>query len=104
MKNKKKERPLIKESNSIWSAFYWRKKYNTVASELEVLKQVMASDVYAKVIKNMEDPLENKRLKLTVERLNNKVSFLQEERNKLYDEVKALKKKGGTIKDGKEEG
>lgn len=106
MKNKRKERPLIEESNSIWSAIYWRKKYNTAAAELETLKEVMASDIYDKVIKNMDDPLENKRLKLTVERLNNKVSFLQEERNKLYDEVRALKnkKKGGTIKDGEEEG
>lgn len=103
MRNKKKKKPLIEECNGILGALYWRKKYNAVIIELESLKRVMASDVYDKVIKNMEDPLENKRLKLTIERLNNKCNFLLEERNKLYDENKILKKKGGATKDGEEE-
>ncbi|MGM9543522.1 MAG: hypothetical protein ACI3T9_00930 [Romboutsia timonensis] len=86
------------------SEWYWRRKYNKLSIEMEVLKEAMASDVYKKVLKNMEDPLEVKRLKRTIERLNNKCNFLLEERNKLYDENKILKKKGGTIKNGEEEG
>lgn len=86
------------------SEWYWRRKYNKLTVEMEVLKEAMASDVYKKVLKNMEDPLEVKRLKRTIERLNNKCNFLLEERNKLYDENKILKKKGGTIKNGEEEG
>ena len=93
----------MEECDGILGALYWRKKYNSVIIELESLKRVMASDVYNKVIKNMEDPLENKRLKLTIERLNSKCNFLLEERNKLYDENKILKKKGGATKDGEEE-
>ena len=64
----------MEECDGILGALYWRKKYNSVIIELESLKKVMASDVYNKVIKNMEDPLENKRLKLTIERLNNPLS------------------------------
>ena len=93
----------MEECDGILGALYWMKKYNSVIIELESLKKVMASDIYNKVIKNMEDPLENKRLKLTIERLNSKCNFLLEERNKLYDENKILKKKGGATKDGEEE-
>lgn len=78
------------------SEWYWRRKYNSLASELEVLKDVMASDIYKKVIKQMAEPMEIKRYKRTIERLNNKCSFLLEERNRYYDELNKInKKKGG---------
>ena len=78
------------------SEWYWRRKYNSLASELEVLKDVMASDTYKKVIKQMAEPMEIKRYKRTIERLNNKCSFLLEERNRYYDELNKInKKKGG---------
>ena len=78
------------------SEWYWRRKYNSLASELEVLKDVMASDIYKKVIKQMVEPMEIKRYKRTIERLNNKCSFLLEERNRYYDELNKInKKKGG---------
>lgn len=91
---------LIKQhaekKNDFVSEWYWRKKYNSLASELEVLKDVMASDIYKKVIKQMAEPMEIKRYKRTIERLNNKCSFLLEERNRYYDELNKInKKKGG---------
>lgn len=91
---------LIKQhaekKNDFISEWYWRKKYNSLASELEVLKDVMASDIYKKVIKQMAEPMEIKRYKRTIERLNNKCSFLLEERNRYYDELNKInKKKGG---------
>lgn len=89
--------------NDFISEWYWRKKYNTLVMELEQIKEVMASDIYEKVIKDMTQPMEIKRYKKTIERLNNKVIFLQEERNRLYDENKLLKKKGGRNKNGEEE-
>lgn len=85
------------------SEWYWRRKYNTLSNEIEALKQIMTSDVYNKVLKDMTMPLEVKRLKRTIERLNSKCNFLLEELKKLYDENKILKKKGGTIKNGEEE-
>lgn len=91
------------KKNDFISEWYWRKKYNTLSLELDHLKEVMASDIYKKVVKDMTQPMEIKRYKKTIERLNNKVSFLLEERNKLYDENKILKKKGGTAKNGEEE-
>lgn len=78
------------------SEWYWRRKYNSLASELEVLKDVMASDIYKKVIKQMVEPMEIKRYKRTIERLNNKCSFLLRERNRYYNELNKInKKKGG---------
>lgn len=81
------------KKNDFISEWYWRRKYNRLSNEMDVLKEVMASDIYNKVIKDMTEPLEMKKLKRTIERLNNKCQFLLEERNKYYDEVKALKKK-----------
>lgn len=63
----------------------------------------MQSDLYKKIVKELTEPLETKRLKRTIERLNNKCNFLLEERNRLYDENKILKKKGGTSEDGEDE-
>lgn len=86
----------VEKKDDFISEWYWRRKYNSLASELEVLKDVMASDIYKKVIKQMAEPMEIKRYKRTIERLNNKCSFLLEERNRYYDELNKInKKKGG---------
>lgn len=81
------------------SEWYWRRKYNKLESEFELYREVMASDIYKKVVKEIAKPLELKRYKRENERLRNKCKVLLEERNSLYDEVKNLKK-GGTNKNG----
>lgn len=81
------------KKNDFISEWYWRRKYNSLSNEMDVLKEVIASDIYKKVVKELIDPLEVKRLKKTIERLNSKCQFLLEERNKYYDEVKVLRKR-----------
>lgn len=86
----------VEKKDDFISEWYWRRKYNSLESELEVLKDVMASDIYKKVIKQMVEPMEIKRYKRTIERLNNKCSFLLKERNRYYNELNKInKKKGG---------
>lgn len=92
------------KKNDFISEWYWRSKYNKLENEFQVFKETMQSDLYKKIVKDLTEPLEIKRLKRTIERLNNKCNFLLEERNRLYDENKILKKKGGAIEDGKDEG
>lgn len=92
------------KKNDFISEWYWRAKYNKLENEFQVFKETMQSDLYKKIVKELTEPLETKRLKRTIERLNNKCNFLLEERNRLYDENKILKKKGGTSEDGKDEG
>lgn len=92
------------KKNDFISEWYWRAKYNKLENEFQVFKETMQCDLYKKIVKDLTEPLETKRLKRTIERLNNKCNFLLEERNRLYDENKILKKKGGTSEDGKNEG
>ena len=92
------------KKNDFISEWYWRSKYNKLENEFQVFKETMQSDLYKKIVKDLTEPLEIKRLKKTIERLNNKCNFLLEERNKLYDENKLLKKKGGTTENGENEG
>lgn len=92
------------KKNDFISEWYWRAKYNKLENEFEVFKETMQCDLYKKIVKDLTEPLEIKRLKMTIDRLNNKCNFLLEERNRLYDENKILKKKGGAIEDGKDEG
>lgn len=92
------------KKNDFISEWYWRAKYNKLENEFQVFKETMQCDLYKKIVKDLTEPLETKRLKRTIERLNNKCNFLLEERNRLYDENKILKKKGGTSEDGKDEG
>ena len=92
------------KKNDFISEWYSRAKYNKLENEFQVFKETMQSDLYKKIVKELTEPLETKRLKRTIERLNNKCNFLLEERNRLYDENKILKKKGGTSEDGKDEG
>lgn len=96
-------KPLLKESKGLFGAIYWRRKYNTLKGEMDVLLEVMRSDIYDRVIKSLTEPLELKRYKMENERLRNKCKVLTEERNNLYDENKLLKKKGGANKVGEEE-
>lgn len=92
------------KKNDFISEWYWRAKYNKLEIEFQAFKETMQSDLYKKIVKDLTEPLEIKRLKRTIDRLNNKCNFLLEERNRLYDENKILKKKGGAIEDGKDEG
>jgi archaellum component FlaC len=92
------------KKNDFISEWYWRAKYNKLENEFQVFKETMQCDLYKKIVKDLTESLEIKRLKRTIERLNNKCNFLLEERNRLYDENKILKKKGGTSEDGKDEG
>lgn len=92
------------KKDDLISRWYWRRKYNSLLVEMETFKEIVASDVYKKVVKDISQPMELKRYKKTIERLNNKCNFLQEERNKLYDENKLLKKKVGTIQNVEDEG
>lgn len=85
------------------SEWYWRRKYNTLRVQMDELLEVMRSDIYNKVINDITTPLDVKRLQKTIKRLNNKCAFLLEERNRLYDENKILKKKGREIKNNHEE-
>lgn len=84
------------KKNDFISEWYWRAKYNKLENEFQVFKETMQSDLYKKIVKELTEPLETKRLKRTIERLNNKCSFLLEERNRYYDELNKInKKKGG---------
>ena len=97
-------RKHAQDKNDIISECYWRKKYNTLLNEFELLKEVMKTDVYNKVIQQISEPLEIKRYKKTIERLQYRCNFLLEERDKLYAKVKnyekGVAKKNGTKKGG----
>lgn len=93
IKGKKTRKEKMEDGKSIWSFHYWRKKYNTLFSEHEVLKEVMASDVYDQVIKQLCTPFETVRYKRENERLREILSVIREERNELIKENKELKKK-----------
>lgn len=73
------------------SELYWRKRYNSKCLELESLKEVMRSDIYEKVVKNMVDPMENKRLKQQVKRLNRLLEAARDERDYYKDKCKGKK-------------
>lgn len=73
------------------SEWYWRKKYNSKCLELDDLKEVMTSDIYAKVVKNMVDPMENKRLKQQVRRLNRLLEAARDERDFYKNKCKGKK-------------
>ena len=79
------------DHDDLISGWYWRKKYNTKCIELEEIKEVMASDIYDKVVKNLCDPMENKRLKLQVKRLNRLLEAARDERDYYKDMFKSKK-------------
>ena len=72
------------------SDWYWRKKYNTLLGELELLKEVMRDDVYKKTIKQIAQPLELARYKRESERLRRLLTSIREERNELIADNKKL--------------
>ena len=51
----------------------------------------MRSDIYEKVVKNMVDPMENKRLKQQVKRLNRLLEAARDERDYYKDKCKGKK-------------
>lgn len=91
------------KKNDFISEWYWRRQYNKLRAEMDSLLEVMRSDIYDRVVKEMTIPLELKRYKRENDRLRNKCKVLLEERNRLDDTIKIIKK-GGTVKNGKEKG
>lgn len=77
--------------DNLISEFYWKKRYNSKCLELESLKEVMRSDIYEKVVKNMVDPMENKRLKQQVKRLNRLLEAARDERDYYKNKCKGKK-------------
>ena len=51
----------------------------------------MRSDIYEKVVKSMVDPMENKRLKQQVKRLNRLLEAARDERDYYKDKCKGKK-------------
>ena len=80
-----------KHHDDLISELYWRKRYNSKCLELESLKEAMRSDIYEKVVKNMVDPMENKRLKQQVKRLNRLLEAARDERDYYKDKCKGKK-------------
>ena len=80
-----------KQHNDLISELYWRKRYNSKCLELDSLKEVMRSDIYEKVVKNMVDSMENKRLKQQVKRLNRLLEAARDERDYYKDKCKGKK-------------
>lgn len=72
------------EKDNRITQWYWRKKYNTVCGELELLKEVMSSEVYKAVLDKLGDPLTIKRLNMENTRLRKLLAAAREERNALY--------------------
>ena len=83
-----KHRAEIKE-DGISAAVYWRRKYNLAINDIEVIKEVMSSDVYNKVLKSLTDPLEIRSLKATVKRQKRLLEAVKEERNELLRKLEA---------------
>lgn len=83
------------EYDDLISSWYWRKKYNSLSLEIETLKEVMASNVYNKVIKNITDPLETRRIKRENSRLRNLLSVTREERDYYKNQLNKKSSKGG---------
>lgn len=83
------------EYDDLISSWYWRKKYNSLSLEIETLKEVMASNVYSKVIRNLTDPLETRRIKRENSRLRNLLSVTREERDYYKNQLNKKSSRGG---------
>lgn len=83
-----KHRKDMKE-DGICAAVYYRRKFNKAQLELEVYKEVVASDIYDKVVKNLTNPLEIRSLKATVKRQSRLLKAIREERNDLLKQLEA---------------
>ncbi len=93
---KKKFKKWFKErvntKDDLVAQWYWRKKYNTLLGEFELLKEVMRDEVYNKTIRTITQPLELAGCKRTIKRLNDILFVTKEERNNLIIENKELRK------------
>lgn len=87
---KKAFKNRVNSVDDVISDWYWRKKYNTLLGELELLKEVMRDDVYKKTIKQIAQPLELARYKRESERLRRLLTAIREERNELIADNKKL--------------
>ena len=74
----------VHEKDNKITQWYWRKKYNTVLGELELLKETMANEVYRAVLDKLGDPLTIKRLNEENKRLRTLLKAAREERNALF--------------------
>ena len=83
------------EYDDLVSSWYWRKKYNSLSLEVETLKEVMASDVYDKVIKNLRDPLETRRMKRELVRVRKLLAATREERDYYKNQLNKKSSRGG---------
>ena len=92
MSKKEYYNKTLEDGDGILSAIYWRKKYNTLIGEHELLKEVMRDDVYQKTIKSIERPLELARYKRENTRLRNQLNVIREERDNAISELKKYKK------------
>lgn len=92
MLNKNKTNILLENNDSIFSTIYWRKKYNKLLGEHELLKEVMRDDVYKKTIKTISEPLELARYKKENERLRLQLKVIRDERNDLIKQNREYKK------------
>ena len=83
------------DNDDFISSWYWRRKYNTLSLEVETLKEVMASDVYDKVIKNLTDPLETRRMKRELVRVRRLLAATREERDYYKNQLNKKSSRGG---------
>lgn len=82
----------VNTKDDLVSEWHWRKKYNTLLGELEVMKEIMADEIYQKTIKEISRPLEIAGYKRTIKRLNGILDVVREERNTYIKENAELKK------------
>lgn len=83
------------DNDDLISCWYWRRKYNTLSLELETLKEVMASDVYNKVMKNLTDPLETRRMRRELVRVRRLLAATREERDYYKNQLNKKSSQGG---------
>ena len=93
----------VHEKDNKITQWYWRKKYNTVLGELELLKETMANEVYRAVLDKLGDTLTIKRLNEENKRLRTLLKAAREERNALYKAQEKKNKRIATRKAKKEE-
>lgn len=95
IKIKKQFLKRVNTKDGMVSDWYWRKKYNTLLGQNELLKEVMRDSIYKKVIETISQPMELAKYKKENTRLRNMLITLRENRNGLIKEIKELKKEKG---------
>ena len=88
----------VNTKDDILAEWYWRKKYNTLLGQNELLKEVMRDRIFKNVIEKISEPMELARYKRENTRLRNMLAVLREDRNKLTSQIKYLNKELGNSK------